>query len=204
MIAGFAFNNKDLESTGEIPYKKEVITISSVKHIVLSEDCNVDLLSDTSDYISYHYNVNNKNVMKPDYKISNDTLFIMSTNTNTGGGININVNQIESISGNNCRLDLDDIKQNSLRVELIKSKINIREKSMILKLSLQLQNSQCNAWHLSCDDLNLNLNDSKLYSNSKTRISNLTGKINNKSKVQLPKSLHYNLDVDKSSSVRMN
>ena len=202
MILGFIYNDKENSRKHLHAPKSVSLPLEPYNHIAISNDCRVSLVSDTVNLLSYNFNPDSAQI-KPDFKISNDTLFVLSTQTNLSKDIQLKVNNSVTIFGNLCNLTLNKFYQKSLSIDVRQSEVRFNAVSIDdVEISLR-ESSRCNGWDFTAQKVTLNTRNSTFELNFKTKLKVLEGNITDGSNVRLPQALHYNLNVDESSKVRM-
>jgi len=203
MVMGFMYKDKDIRKFKEKDIKTVNITLDSFSHIVVSDNCRVNLSSNTSYSVSY--SLLKGTVNKPVYNINNDTLFIKSTKTNFTSSINVKANNIISVSGVNCKITLDKFKQEALSFDVKKTEIRFYKNVNIQNLDITLsESSWLNGWSsFKAQNLKLNTSNSKFQGSINGKLKSFDANITKNSEVRLLKALHYNLNVDSSSSVKL-
>lgn len=200
MVMGFMY--KDTNKLKKDDIKTVNTSLGSFSHIVVSDNCRVNLSSNTSYSVSY--SLLKGAVNKPVYNINNDTLFIKSTKTNFHSSIIVYVNNLVSISGVNCNITLHKFKQEALSFDVKKTEIRFNNNVNIQNLDITLsESSWLNGWSFKAQNLILNTSNSKFQGSVNGKLKSLDANITKNSEVRLLKSLHYNLNVDSSSSVKL-
>ncbi len=199
MIMGFIYNDR---SKNYPTFKEEAITLESYSHIVVHNDCNVIIRTDGINQLSYHSNPDSVQI-KPEFRINNDTLFILSTRTNLLRHIQLKVNNLVSISGKHCDVTFIEFHQKSLFIDVLNSKVTFNAVSIDeIEISLS-ESSRFDGWDLTAQKVTLNTRNSYFEPNFKTKLKVLEGNITDGSNVRLPQASYYNLNVDESSKTRM-
>lgn len=203
MIMGFAFKNKNHGNFNPENIKHETISLDSFTHIQASENCRITIKSATNNELIYT-SFDNKEIVKPTYRIENDTLFVAATQTNMNNNIELHVKYILTIIGNNCNYTLRSFTQNELNIDMKKSNVTFYEQSSIGSLKMSLNNqSKCSGNNFNIANLILQSHNSRFDARIQNKLESVEGIITDNSDVRLPAALKYNLDVDKSSTIKM-
>lgn len=203
MIMGFMFKNKEYNNFRPENLISESIPLEGFSHIVSEPNCRIELKSGDANQLNYA-SLADKEIVKPIFNLKDDTLFITTTRTNMNNDVQITVQQIKTITGCNNNLTLRDFSQDSIKVILNGTEISLQQNTSIGKLELSLKSqSRCNGWNCQITNLNLTSDNSKFEASIQNRLESVKVDIANHSEVRLPKSLNYNLNLDKTSKVKV-
>jgi hypothetical protein len=208
MIFGFIFNDiaikeyrKKLMDKGTKTYKIE----KPFKHIFVKNKGFIKITEGAEQLLrSYSYTIKDSLVV-PVYKVQNDTLFVdLHNEISTILELN-NLENLISISGFKSNVHLSLLNLSSLKLNFTSGNIRIGKNVNISKLDINLNDNSVFSANqlLNVDSLSLNINKSSFEVYNKKRFTSVKGSIANNSNVRLPKALHIDLDIDKTSKVRM-
>ncbi|MCW3804656.1 hypothetical protein [Plebeiibacterium marinum] len=205
MICGFAFNSKQLAGRfSKNNIEEEKINLNSFKHIKLESECNVTIIKDSFNFISYSF-FKDSIKMNPEFNFSADTLILKSTKSNLHNNINLHVAQDISINGNSCSIELRQFAQNKLNADLKNSRLTLSKNSSIENFMLTLENSsRFTYWDGKIKNLYLNMDNSRFDNGYRLNLDKLNAKIYNNSNAYLPPALICDIKRDKSSKVKIN
>ncbi len=206
MISGFAFNHKNRNRHGKYEFINKSIPLENFKHIKINANCLVIIQHDSVSTINYTFRKNKetnsvKNPNPPKYNISGDTLILQSYESNNH--INLHTKKSISITGNDCRITLKKLNQNNLSLTGTKCDLTFEDSFNVKTLKVSLDDSKMHYWNFKVQNLDLTLNQSRFYGNSRGTIKSFTAKISNNSDARLPKALDYNIKTDESSKVQL-
>lgn len=203
LIMGFAFKNKKYGDYNAENIKIESVTLDAFKHIHANENCRITVKSGTSNELKYTSFLN-KAIIKPDFRIVRDTLFVETTKTNLNNNIELVVQHLETITGNNCNYSLREFSQSRLSVDIKKSNISFYDSSSVVNLKMFLyEQSKCTGREFKVDSLMLQSKNSKFEARLQNKLGLIEGIITDKSDVRLPAALKYTLEVDQSSTIKI-
>lgn len=202
MILGFAF--KDTKGSRD-NVETKTIELSNFQHVSIEKGCSLSVQNSEESKFSY---ISSKDsiLIKPLFKIENDTLFLSSTKNNMKyNGVVLYLPNIQSITGENCRISLREMDQEFLHINTKGTKVDIHQTTNIKKYELNLkQSSNLYCWNnFKGEELLLNIENSKLNLRGQHKLSKIKGQATNHSNIQLPHSKSYQLEFDESSNLRI-
>lgn len=198
---GFIYKGKEV--THENKFETETILLGDYKHVNVGNGCNITVYSAQESKLVYSFN-KEENVQAPLYEVKNDTLFILSTQNQPYKWINLRTENIESITCNNCTVNLQKVHQDQLKLVGEKSTIRITNQSKILASDITLkQNSDLQAWNYKGNSVQLDISASKAQFSSDNKLEVASGNLMNNSFLRLPVTNKIQIESDKSSEVKI-
>lgn len=202
LIVGFAFNSKEINKKN---VETKTQTLAQFKHVSIGEGCRVSIQNYQESKLTY---ISSKDsvLIKPVYEIKNDTLFINSTKNNMRySGVVLYSNNITSITGKSCDVNLREMNQEALDINTYNTRIDIDSKTRIKRYNISLkQSSKLNCWNnFKGEELLFDAEKSTLNLRSQHRFNKIKGKATNYSKLQLPEAKSYELDMDDNSTLKI-
>ncbi len=206
-IMSLVLNNKkiNLNHYAGVNYESKTHSLEAFSHIRITENCIITVTNQSQYQMTYTVDPA-QSTTQPQYRIKNDTLYIKSTQTlNNVNGITIGVKHIESITGKECKLYLDNVKIPELIVNAENAQIIIHNNVNIQTLNLHLDNNTSfNSWNkMMVNQLNIDVKQSKVNFGNFGRCKIIKGSAILNSNLQLPQANEYTIELDESSRLNV-
>lgn len=197
-IMGFANNNINRFSS----FEKTETQLDTFSHIYVSPDCRVVIEKSDSTKLIHQY-PDSEEFIETSHEIKNDTLFIQKTNKRIS--TRIQADNIKSVSGDKCNVNITKLKQEALDVNIVNSShVSLYEDIKLDTLNMNLSSSsRFNSSTGKIENLVLNVNNSYVYLQTKMELTLIKGQILNNSTVSTPISKKIQIESDSTSTFRL-